>query len=397
MGFPQISETIYTPALPSVAIGLATSAHLVEATLSIYFIGFALGVLIWGTISDVIGRRPTMLIGLIAYSLGTLGCGHADHVETLLGYRFLQAFGASVGSVITQAILRDVYEGKERTKLFAVMSGALAFSPAIGPLLGGYLSELGGWRANFWILGALSAVLIIWIFRTLPETRPPHLKRTSVESFYALVIAMGRSSMLWGHALLIGSTNSILFGFYQEAPFVFIDQLGLKPSSYGFFGILIATATLLAARFSYRQVSYRTPEVLIQWGAGCCLFGSLVLSLTVVIGAFSLNPINQMFVIFLLFTIFFGVGLIIPNSLSCALKPFQHAAGTAGSIFGGIYYLFIAASTGLMSYFHNQTALPLTLYMSVLSLILAGASQITAFSFNRDNSPLCEQLNDVRG
>src|SRR5580692_6531866 len=136
VGFPQISETIYTPALPNVANGLQASAYMVEATLSIYFLGFALGVLLWGTISDWCGRRNAMLMGIIVYGIGTLGCANVGTIEALLAWRFLQAFGASVGSVLTQTILRDSYNGEERTKLFSVMSGALAFSPAIGPVLG---------------------------------------------------------------------------------------------------------------------------------------------------------------------------------------------------------------------------------------------------------------------
>lgn len=105
-----------------------------------------------------------MLTGLIVYGIGTLACANVASVEAFLAWRFLQAFGASVGSVITQTILRDSYDGAERTKLFSVMSGALAFSPAIGPLLGGFISEFLGWRANFWVLAILAVGLFIWSF-----------------------------------------------------------------------------------------------------------------------------------------------------------------------------------------------------------------------------------------
>src|SRR5436305_1495565 len=119
VGFPQISETIYTPALPDVAVGLMTNAYMVELTLAIYFIGFAFGVMLWGTISDDIGRKPAMLIGLIVYGLATFACANVGGVKYLLLWRFFQAFGASVGSVITQTILRDFYDGKKRAELFS--------------------------------------------------------------------------------------------------------------------------------------------------------------------------------------------------------------------------------------------------------------------------------------
>jgi len=383
VGFPQISETIYTPALPNVANGLLTSASMVEMTLSIYFLGFAVGVLLWGTISDWCGRRNAMLMGLFVYGIGTLACANVASIEALLAWRFLQAFGASVGSVITQTILRDSYEGEERTKLFSIMSGALAFSPAIGPVLGGFISEFLGWRANFWALVVLAVGLSIWSFFCLPETRPAQNKRLSINEIFHLFIEMIRSRALWGHILLIGATNGILFGFYQEAPFVFIEQLGIKPSAYGLFGLLIAAATILAARISYRQSSRFSALSIIQCGAACVVVGSLALTLTVMTGILDLEAIGSGLAISTLFLIFFGIGLIIPNSLSQALKPYQKAAGTAGSIFGGCYYCLIAGCTWLMSILHNGTALPLPLYITLLGVVLAYGSQMIRASIHR--------------
>lgn len=380
VGFPQISETIYTPALPKVASGLLTSAYMVEATLAIYFLGFALGVVLWGTISDWCGRRNAMLIGLLVYGLGTLGCANVQSVEALLAWRFLQAFGASVGSVITQTILRDAYDGAERIKLFSVMSGALAFSPAIGPLLGGFISEFLGWRANFWVLVTLAVVLSIWSYFSLPETRPKHITRLSMNKITSLFMDMMSSCRLWGHVLLIAATNSILFGFYQEAPFVFIEQMGIKPSYYGFFGLLIAAATILAARVSYRQSSYFSAQAIIQSGTIYVLGGSFLFALNVLTGFFLVKGAGIAIAILTLFLVFFGVGLIIPNSLSQALKPYQMAAGTAGSIFGGCYYCLIAGCTWLMSALHNGTSLPLAFYMLALGLTLAIGSQMIRYS-----------------
>lgn len=376
VGFPQISETIYTPALPNVVSGLFASASVVEMTLAIYFLGFAVGVLVWGTISDWCGRRHALLMGLIVYGIGTLACANVASVEALLAWRFLQAFGASVGSVITQTILRDSYDGAERTKLFSVMSGALAFSPAIGPLLGGFISEFLGWRANFWALAILAVGLSIWSFFLLPETRPAQSRPLSLSKISHLFIEMIRSHVLWGHILLIGATNGVLFGFYQEAPFVFIEQLGIQPSYYGLFGLLIAAATILAARISYRQSNRFSAQFIIQCGAACILVGGFIFILTVLMGIFNLKAIGSAIVVLTLFLIFFGIGMIIPNSLSQALKPYQTAAGTAGSIFGGCYYCLIAGFTWLMSILHNGTALPLPLYITILGLVIVCGSQM---------------------
>lgn len=368
VGFPQISETIYTPALPSIVSGLNTSAYMVEATLAIYFLGCAFGVLLWGTISDYLGRRYVMLLGLLIYGVATLRCANVESAESLLFWRFFQAFGASVGSIITQTIIRDVYKSVERTQLFSIISGALAFSPAFGPLLGGVISQYLGWRANFWFLMAMSVVLFIWTFSVLKETLPENMERLSIIRLRGLISSMMASHQLWGHILLIAGTNGILFGFYQEAPFIFIEQMGMQPKLYGCFGILIAGATILAARISHRK-SDLSPQVLIQRGTFIVFGGGIVFLLSVLIGLLPL-------MILALFVTFFGVGLIIPNSLSHALKPYQYAAGTAGSIFGGCYYCLIAGCMWGMSAFHNGGMLLLPLYMTLLGAILLVATRM---------------------
>lgn len=369
VGFPQISETIYTPALPDVAQGFNTTAYMVESTLAIYFIGFAVGVLLWGVISDFIGRKPTMLFGICLYGLATFFCGQSETVDILLLGRFFQAFGASVGSVITQTILRDAYSGIERSKLFSIMSGALAFSPAIGPLLGGFITQFFGWRANFFSLTLLALVLLLWTIFSLKETLPQNLSRQSFKQLKELTIRMLFSKELIGHILLIGGANGILFGFYQEAPFVFIEQLGISPSAYGCFGLLIAAATIFASRMCYQQ-SHRSGNALIRIGSFCILLGGVFFSFLVISKLFFFSQVGFALAILSLFLVFFGIGLIIPNSLSSALKTYQMAAGTAGSIFGGCYYCVIAACTWMMGALHTGTALPLPGYITLLGIMI---------------------------
>lgn len=373
VGFPQISETIYTPSLPSVVQGLSTTAQLVEATLSIYFLGFALGVLIWGTISDRIGRRTAMLTGILIYGLGTFCCAKVKSIEELLCWRLIQAFGASVGSVITQTILRDAYEGAERNKLFSILSGALAFSPAIGPIVGGFVSEYGGWRANFWGLVFLALLLLVWTYLALPETlkKQASPQRHRLRLFYQMTC----SPVLWGHILLIGAINSIIFGFYQEAPFVFIEQFKIRPSHYGFIGVVISAALIFASRSSYRKNHHLSAEEIIQRGAWYTMAGSLGFTLTVATDIAN-EGAGFMAMIGALFTVFFGIGLILPNSLSIALKPYQENIGTAGSFFGAFYYSLIVMATYLMSLLHNGSTLLLPLYITALACLLLVGSKL---------------------
>lgn len=133
--------------------------------------------------------------------------------------------------------------------------------------------------------------------------------------------------------------------FYQEAPFVFIEQLGIAPSVYGCFGLLIAAATIFPSGICYRQTRLDGCD-LIRIGSFCILAGGVCFGILVISKVFFLPMVGVFLAILTLFSVFFGIGLIIPNSLSSALKAYRSAAGTAGSIFGGCYYCMIAACTG---------------------------------------------------
>lgn len=369
VGLPQISETIYTPALPAIADGLQASIFAVEATLSIYFMGFAVGVAVWGAASDRIGRRMAMLIGLLIYSSVTLACSMVDSINTLLILRFFQAFGASVGSVITMTILRDLYSGVERSKVFAIMGGALAFSPAFGPFIGGFVSEMIGWRANFFILTLVGSIIFLWSLKALPETRP-QLDSNNTVSFKKLLLHMMSSKPFWGHVVLVGGVNGILFGFYQEAPFVFIDQLGISPGIYGSIGLVIAVAAVISSRLTYTFSSMMSGERISRFGACLGLGGAIAFGLPIYLNLFEVYSAGFWFSILGLSIHFVGIGFLVPISLSLALKPFQYAVGRAGSIFGVLYYVITASCTWLICFLHNNTAIPLALYILALSILL---------------------------
>ena len=378
LGFPQVSETIYTPALPQLSKDLATSSQLAELTLSIYFIGFAAGVALWGLFCDLWGRRKMMLAGLGIYIISCCALWQSASIETLLLLRFFQALGASVGSVITQTMIRDVYEGKERHKLFAIVGGALAFSPAIGPWLGGLLCMTFGWKINFAFLAAAGLLLLIHCYLFLPETRPNNTIRLfQVNDLPKLAMKMLKDKHILFHVLLISACNGIIFGFYGEAPFVFIDLMGFSPSAYGLLGMALCGAGLLASFISHRMNEKFTPQQIIILGALIAFLGSLNLCAYAWGDLFTADSsLFQLSCIILAISIIFlGVLLIISNSLSIALSNYKQALGMAGAIFGTLYYIGISFLTALMSYLHNGTAYPMPIFFTLLSLCLLFSSK----------------------
>lgn len=366
LGFPQMSETIYTPSLPDLAHGLHVGEEWAEFTLSIYFIGFAIGVFFWGLISDWLGRRPAMLCGIVLYTLGSWGCFQSQHIFSLLAWRFIQAYGASVGSVVTQTMIRDVYTGARRNQIFSIVGAILALSPAIGPFLGGWIDEIAGWRSNFAFLIGMGGVLLVYTFIRLPETKPMlGQQRISLGQVIGQFL---QDSRVLGYALLVGTSSGIVFSYYAEAPFLFIELLHFTPMQYGLTGIVIAGASVLASFISHRLNFYeiRHERIIL---IGCALMGSAAIGLTLFAYAGMFREVTLIHLVAILGFIsllFLGWGLMIPNALSQCLMAYQSSIGTAGALFGLLYYILIASLTFLMGVLHNGTALPMPLYFLIL-------------------------------
>ncbi|MEK4345199.1 multidrug effflux MFS transporter [Paenibacillus sp. FSL P4-0184] len=364
VAFPQISETIYTPSLPDIAVVLGVSNSSVQLTLSIYFIGFALGVLCWGWLSDFIGRRPAMLGGLIVYGIGSLMCFYSESITLLLVSRFIQAFGAATGSIITQTILRESVSGNKRHAMFAQISAVIAFTPAVGPLIGGWVDQAFGFRAVFFTLVMMSVLLFVYAFWKLPETTDVSVrKKVAILPIVKRMLSLPRV-LVFG--LLIGGINGVLFSYYAEAPFIFIEHFNISPGVYGFLGIVVALASIVGAMMSKRLLSLYAAEKIIH--IGCLVMTSGALLLTIVSSLASLpNMMLMVCILITLFVMLMGAGIALPNCLSLALVNFQDVVGTAGAIFSLGYYLLVSLATWGMSALHNGSLLTMPIYFLGIS------------------------------
>ncbi|WP_459502252.1 multidrug effflux MFS transporter [Bacillus sp. C1] len=377
VAFPQISETIYTPSLPDISKALHVSNNAMQLTLSVYFAGFALGVFCWGWLSDIIGRRPAMLWGIVTYGIGSLLCYLAHSIELLLFSRFIQAFGASTGSVVTQTILRESVDGHKRHVMFAQISAVIAFTPAIGPFIGGFMDQIFGFRSVFLTLVVMSIGILVCTFIMLSETRTN--VTTNKINICSVIKRMIRDPKVLTFGVLIGGTNGILFSYYAEAPFIFIEYFKLSPGIFGFLGIVVAFASVIGAQISKRLLLVYKPEKIIYIGCIVMTGGAIMLSSVAFTGT-SANIIYMILLLVAVFVLLLGIGIALPNCLSLALVEFQDVIGTAGAIFSLGYYMIVTLMIWGMSQLHTGSLIVMPLYFLVLAIVMTVLCRMFIYS-----------------
>tara|TARA_Y100001956_G_scaffold47156_1_gene45882 strand:- start:6867 stop:7997 length:1131 start_codon:yes stop_codon:yes gene_type:complete len=349
--FPQVVETIYSPALNGISEAFSVSAHQASQTLSIYFAAFSFGVVTWGILADKWGRRATMIAGLIVYGLSALTAMLTNSFALLLFARATSAFGVAVGSVVTQTMLRDSFSGEELGKVFALMGIGLSISPILGMATGGLLVELGGYQWVFASLCGLAVVLLILNLIRLPETQvtQPKLKLSELSK------AMIKDRRIWQAASLVALFNIALFAYYQLGGFHF-KQMGLSAQQFGYSGLLLGVGTLIGSLVN---------KSLLKRGVTTNAILNVAASLLVIGALGVLVSISHIWFVVPMVLVVMSFGIAIPNILSNALVEYKQYVGSAGALFGLLYYLMIGGGLALSGLVQHLGYVLLACAMSV--------------------------------
>lgn len=376
IGLPQLSENVYTPSLPNIATSLNISASITEYTLTVYLLGFAIGTLFWGKLSDLKGRKPCVLAGLLIFIVGCIGGYLSNSIFTLMVSRFIQSFGGSIGSVLGQAICRDVFKGSALGKAYSTNNTILAFIPAIGPIIGGLIAEHFGWQYNFLFLSIFCILAIMLIGKYLPETHNIHERK----NFFLMEVAI---KLLQDHkvialGIIVAASNGISFSYFAEGSFYLINLLGLSPSQYGLSFMVIALGGICGGIVSKKLHNYYNSKIIMGYGILITVITSSIFSGLILLNNYynifnnyliAITIISQMFMVL-------GICIITSTSLALALEDYQWCIGTASSLFGFFYYCCISLVTLLMGILRNGTLIIMPIYFFVICLIMLGVEKI---------------------
>ncbi len=367
----------YLPAFGRIAADFGVEDVLMQHTLSVYLLSFAVMSLFWGTLSDTFGRRPVIIASLVIFGIGSVGSALAPSYGWLLFFRGLQGCSAGAGRVVGQALVRDRYHGPEAQRLFANIAMVFSVAPAIAPIAGGYLSTYVGWRAIFVMLALFTAMLIYSSWRVLPETLPASARQpmklgailrnyfTALRNVQFLLAIMAVGFAFSGFGLYISSA----------AKFV-IDILGLPETAFGWLFLPFIGGMVAGSMISSRCAGRVDPARMIWLGLGIMATGSLM---NLLYNLFFVAAVPWAVVPILVYGL--GMSMALPGMTVVTLNTFPSMRGLASSLQSTMQMLIFALVSGFVAPLLYHSALGLgwgTVGGAVLCMSTWQASRVLA-------------------
>lgn len=372
LAFASISTDLFLPALPTMSVALSSTPGMLQFAISGYLLGFGFGQLIWGPISDRLGRREPVALGIAIFVIGSAGCALSADAWQLIGWRVVQALGASAGVVLARAMVRDLYDRDHAAKVLSTLMTVMAVAPLLGPSVGAQILTLASWQAIFWTLVAIGVATLAAVF-ALPETLVPQKRESS--SILATLAGYGsllRSPILVGYAAAVGFFYAGVFANIAGGSFAYISYHHLTPEQYGLvfasgvFGLM--AANVINARL---VTQFGSERMLLVGAAGAAIFGLALALVTVT----DLGGVPGLFAAQFLFSSMNG--FILANAVAGALSSVRTKTGAASAVLGAIQYGGGMIGSAIVGLCANGTPIPMGCVMalgglgSLLSVVLA--------------------------
>jgi DHA1 family bicyclomycin/chloramphenicol resistance-like MFS transporter len=359
-----LTTDMYLPSLPDIASKLDASTPQVQLTLSAYLIGFAVGQIFYGPLSDRHGRKTILLAAMGLYCVATLACAFSTSIEMLIVARALQALGGSGGIVLARAIVRDLYSGSRAGRELSLIGSVMALAPVFAPIVGGVMQTGFGWRSIFITLTAASIGGVAVVVLMLPETlKLRAAERVSIGSILASFRVVARNPVYVAYLAMGSTCYAGLFAWISGASFVLQNLYGLTPFHFGIAFALGSLGYMTGATIAARLVVRLGLDGIIGVGACALTAGGLGMMLSVALGLTSALSLILPVAVYLA-----GLGMVLPQSIAGALTPFPERAGAASSLFGFVQQSVAAASGAAVGWLLGSNAWPLAGAVATMGL-----------------------------
>ena len=357
-----LTTDMYLPSLPDIARHLDASTAQVQLTISSYLIGFAVGQVFYGPVSDRHGRKPVLLAAVALYCAASLACALSTSIEMLIAARALQAVGGSGGIVLARAIVRDLYSGARAGRELSLIGAVMALAPVLAPLAGGALQTAFGWRSAFFALVAsgLFGACVVWLL--LPETlaarTPEPVSLSSMLKSYRVV---ARNPAYLAYLALATTSYAGLFAWISGSSFVLQYLYHLSPFAFGVAFALGSLGFMTGTSLAARLVVHSGLDHTIGLGGCAVSAGGLAMVAALALGLTSAASLVLPMALYLA-----GLGMVLPQAIAGAMTPFPERAGAASALLGLVQQSVAALCGAAVGALLGSSAWPLAAGVAVM-------------------------------
>jgi MFS transporter, DHA1 family, multidrug resistance protein len=361
--FGPLSLDMYLPAFPDMTDDLATSASRIQLTLTACMIGLAIGQVFAGPLSDVLGRRIPLVVGLLSFAIFSILCMVAPNVEVLILLRFFQGMSGAAGIVLARAVVRDLYSGSALAQFFSMVMMINGMAPILAPIIGGQLLHFTTWHGVFLVLAGFSSVLLLAVLTWLPETLPRKRRQTGgikpmLDAFRVLL----SDRLFIGYGLSAGLAFGAMFVYIAGSSFVIQNIYDVSPQAYSLMFGANALGIVTMAQINARLVRKAGPRRMMTVGVTQSAIGGLSL-LSVV-----LLDVGLIAILISLFIVVSAIGFIAPNTAALAMANYPDSAGSASALIGLLQFAIGGMVAPLAGIGGENTAVPMAVLIACLGV-----------------------------
>lgn len=362
--FAPLTIDMYLPALPELAQDFSSSTSLAQMSLTACMFGISFGQLLIGPMSDLLGRRKPLIIGLIVYTLASIICVVAPSIQTFILLRFIQGVGGAAGIVISRAVVRDLYAGSEMTKFSAMLALVNGVAPVLAPIAGGQLLQFASWRGVFMVLCGIGALMFICVLFGLKESLTPNnrIKGGIISTFRAFG-GLFRDRIFMGYALSQGLVMGAMFAYISGSPFVLQEIYGVSPQMFSVIFAVNGIGIIIGSQTAGRLAGRVNETKLLIYGLAQASIGGIALFLSVLL------DLELYGILIPLFFVVSSVGIVSTSSFTLAMANQGRAAGSASALIGLMSTIMGGIMAPIVGIAGSQTAVPMSIIILVLTLL----------------------------
>ncbi len=354
---------LYLPAFSQIAKEFGTNTATISLSVSSYFIGMAIGQILYGPFLDRFGRKRPVYVGLVVFILASIGCSMAWNVPSLIVLRFLQALGGSAAWVGAVSIVRDFFPVKESARVYSLLFLIIGVSPLFAPTVGSFIVTVVGWKAIFFSLSGMVVFFILIVLLFLPEGHHPDKSISlKVKPMLLTFTEIVKNPTFGKYAFSGAFSFSTLFVYVAGSPLIFMEIHNVTPKGYGIIFALLSVGFIGGGQLNIQLMKRYSSEKIFRTALVIQVIASVVFLLGVIMNVMGLYEIIAMFFICLS-----CLGLINPNGSALALAPFTRTVGSASALMGFIQIGVAALASFGVGLFNTVDVFPVVLLMLITS------------------------------